>query len=283
MAGDPGHVVADRVEVAVGDGGVGGHPAGDLPVGRAVGRPRRVRLLQGLVLVGDGPPGDPRQLLGDLGHGQGLRPGHVVGPPVVPAAVPQQHGHGHVGDVVTRHRGHPPVGGRSPDDPVGPDQQRHEVDVEVVAQERVPQPAVPDALLGVPVVAPEGEGALRPGPVEGGVHDPLHPGAHGRVDHVGVQPQPVGVLGRRHHEQRRRPLERPPQPVRVVVAARRHLGPGQLRRPPRVPDHQALAHPPLGQPPGHPAPEPAGRPGDRDHPSSRHGRSLPEQGYNGGR
>src|SRR5689334_1298149 len=69
---EAGDVVADVLELAVADGGVGADPRVDQPVRRAVGGTAGARLLQRLVDEGVRPAGDARQHLGDLGQGERL-------------------------------------------------------------------------------------------------------------------------------------------------------------------------------------------------------------------
>ena len=95
-------------------------------------------------------------------------------------------------DVRARHRRQPSVTGRPADHPVLPRHQRREVEVEVVAEEGVAQAALPDVLLGGPVVAAEGERAVGSGRDERRVDD-LQDARLGRgVHEAAVLVEPVG-------------------------------------------------------------------------------------------
>src|SRR4051794_31046338 len=216
--------VADALEVARGDRGVGRDPALDHVVRRAARLPRGERLLDGLLLERDVPPGDARQLGRRLAQRERLDPGEVVRLAVV--ALAGQHRGRHVGDVVARDRRDAALVGGAADHALGRAQQRDEVHVEVVAEERVRDARLLDVLLRVEVVAAERERRVGSGGDERRVDDPLHAGGDRGVDGRAVQAHAVRVLGRGDQEQRLDAPERAAHPVGGVVAA--DHGPGGL-------------------------------------------------------
>ena len=172
-----------------------------------------------------------------------------------------------VGDVVARHRGHAPVARRAADDAVGAREERHEVEVDRVAQEREADAGVADQLLGVEVVAAEGEGAIGRRAQERGVDEALDARRDRGLDRRAVQRiHAVGVLAGRGQEEDVDAVERAPHRLAVVVAGRLHdLGARERGRPRRVAHDQPLLDAALGQPGGDAAPEPAGGARDADH------------------
>jgi hypothetical protein len=176
---------------------------------------------------------------------------------------PERDAHGHVRDVVARHRGHATVARWPADDPVAAGEQREHVQVEAVAQEGVAHAAGADVLLGMPVVAGEGEGGVRGAGQERRVDDALHAGRHGRVDGAGVQPHPVDRLGRRDQQQRVHAVEGAAHGLAVAVGGPHDLGARKLWRPGGVADDQALGHATVGEAARDAPAEPAGHPGDR--------------------
>jgi hypothetical protein len=104
----------------------------------------------------------------------------------------RQHRNGHVGDVVLGDDGRATVVGRAADDSVRADHCWDEVHVEVVAQERPPQAAGSDALLGCSAMAGERERGSWCGAAEGHVDDVFDAGCDGRVDEAQVPPDAVG-------------------------------------------------------------------------------------------
>ena len=83
-----------------------------------------------------------------------------------------------------------------------------------------------------------------------------------------VQRDAVAVLGGRDEEQGLDALQRAADALGVVVAAeRRDLGVLQVRRARRVAHEQALRHAVVGEPPGDPPAEPAGRARHADAPA----------------
>ena len=114
----------------------------------------------------------------------------------------EQHGDSDVGNVVTRHAREPTVPCRTRNHAVGADHERKHIEVEVVTQEDEGHSAAANVLLGVPVVAREGERRLRTCAVEGQIHDALDAGRHGRVDGRRMQRDAIRVFGSRHKEER---------------------------------------------------------------------------------
>jgi hypothetical protein len=101
---------------------------------------------------------------------------------------------GDVGDVVLRDGGDATVARRTTDDAVRTGHQRDEVGVQVVAQEGEGEPALTDVLLGVPVIAGQGERRVRRGAVEGNVDEVRHAGGRRGVDEGAVLVDPVRGL-----------------------------------------------------------------------------------------
>jgi hypothetical protein len=142
--------------------------------------------------------------------------------------------------------------------------EREEVQVEVVSQEGVVHPGIPDALLRGVVVPGQREGGVRGCAVEGRVHDVLHARVGCGV-HKGVMLlHPVLRFGGGHHEQHLHPLQGLPRSSGVRIVA--HHGPGvlQLRRAAGVADQQALGGTGRGELPCHHSAQAAGGTGDSE-------------------
>ena len=142
-----------------------------------------------------------------------------------------QHGHGHVRDVVPGDRGHPPVPGRPRITPSAPTISGRKSTYRLSRRNvwRSPLPRMSSSVCqwSRPKVKVQSRR-----PEEARVDHPPDPGVTRRLDHVGVQPHPVGISDADTMNSVRA-LERPPQPLPVVVAPGGHLGPGQRR--PRAP------------------------------------------------
>jgi hypothetical protein len=136
-----------------------------------------------------------------------------------------------------------------------------------VPQERVPDPARPDALLGRGVLPHEREDGVGGRVQERRVDDALHTGGHGGVHRVEVLLEPVLRLGGRHEIERVRAGQGTPQAGRVAEAAgvdhdvgtRRPGGAGG------VADHQAQRDVGPGEPVDHAAAERSRGTCDGDH------------------
>ena len=117
---------------------------------------RDVRVGPGLFncfrVISDAPPGFGGEDLRRPGEGNLFRPGEVIGGTHVERGVPQ-HRHSATRDVLTGNGGDHAVAGRPADHPVLARQERQEVQVEVVAQEREVHAGCPDPRLGGVVVA----------------------------------------------------------------------------------------------------------------------------------
>ena len=263
MTGDALDVVAQRRTGAVGDRGVGADPGVELPVGGVgvAGAARGVGLLDRLVDEAQPASGRDTGPLGDLGEGEGLRPRERVRRPGVRGRV-AQHGDRHVGDVGAGHSRHTTLAGRAADHPGRVREQREQVEVEVVAQDRERHPARGDGLLGVVVVAPEGERGRGVRAGEGCVDDVLHAGVRGGRDERAVLVAPVCRLGGGHHEQQVHAVERGPRGGAVAVRRHEH-------RQPEVGGARHIAHQQprrqIDEGGGDEAAEGTGRTGQRDH------------------
>ena len=173
------------------DGGVRRDPGVELPAGRAVRGSRGVGLLNRLVVEGDLSTQARGQDGGGFGQGECLRPGQGVG--LVDVFVRcLQHDGRHISHVVPRHAGDPPLARRAADDPALVHQEGKEVEVEVVAQERVRHAGRGDAFLGTAMVATERERGLLARAGERGVDEVLHPRSHRALDE-GVVLAPAGA------------------------------------------------------------------------------------------
>lgn len=179
-------------------------------------------------------------------------------------AVAGQHLDGSIGDVVACDPADVSVPGGTAEDTVLVDEERRDVEVHRVLQERPLQTALAKVLLGGPVLTSQGESAVGGGTQERGVNDATYPGVRGRIDGAAVLLHPRRGLAPRDEEDRVRARERFGHRISVVVAgADLHLRAGQRRCPSGIPNDQALLDPPLGETSSDTTAELAGGSGDR--------------------
>ena len=118
---------------------------------------------------------------GDLVHGESRGPSEVQRPTVV-RAIAGEDRNGNLSNVGLRHHRHPPVARWSANVPIGAEEVRREIGIDVVAQDRMGNADRAQMLLGRPVVAGQREGCRCGGAEEGHVHDPLYASRDGRVN-----------------------------------------------------------------------------------------------------
>jgi len=155
MAGENTNAIGHQGLLAGGDSRVRRDPARDLPLGRSISRPGRVRLVDRLVVKAYRLAGDPGHQLCGLGECECFRPGEVER--LSRVAIAQQHRGDGIGDVIAEHRGRASVTGGAGNRAVGQHHARNEVDVQGHAQEGEGDAAAADALLRCVVVARERE------------------------------------------------------------------------------------------------------------------------------
>jgi hypothetical protein len=170
-----------------------------------------------------------------------------------------QHRDRRLGDVVLHHHRGPAVARRSADHAVVADQEGQEIRVQVVAQEGEFQPARPDVLLGGSMVAGQREDRIRRRAHERRVDQVPHACGHRGVDEGPVPPDPVRGLRGGHHQDRPGARECPADRFRVAVLRLGDLCARQMRRPPGVPHDHPLRDAGVGETPGDPPTQAAGR------------------------
>jgi len=174
--------------------------------------------------------------------------------------------------VDARDPGETAVARGSADDSVLAGQVPHDVEVEVVAQERERQAARAEVLLGRVVVPREGERRVRSRAEERGVDDVLDPRGRGGVDERQVLVATVRRLRGGDHEQHAHAVERT---TRVVVRRVHGHRTGQRRRTRRVAHEQPLLDSALGQRAGDQSAQRSRGPGHRQGRSAHRLSSAP--------